>query len=149
MLGIRWLVCCAALWLGTGLVQAQSGLKPPSAKPRPAAKAGEESPGERAVEEIFRCLATGLPADWRRAWVVVTELESDGKERRFEGKFYYSLDAAGAKPATLAPCDAREAAQGVYRLNDFLEPEKRQWKVATLVFLREGGKFELKYDYAR
>jgi hypothetical protein len=130
-------------------VHAQTGLKPPQTNSKPAAMVEEESPGEKAVAEIFRCVAAGLPADWRRAWVVVTELESDGKERRFEGRFYYSLDAAGARPATLTPCDAREVAQGVYRLNDFLEPEKWQWKVATLVFTREDGKFELKYDYTR
>jgi hypothetical protein len=39
-------------------------------------------------------------------------------------------------------------AQNVYKLNDFLEPDKRQWKVATLTFTSE-GKFEIKYDYAK
>lgn len=136
--------------------QAQSAVKPPAAKSRskPAAAAQkkpaaeEENPGVKAVEKIFACVAEGLPSDWRRAWVVVTEIASDGGERSFEGKFYYSRDADGANPVDLAPCDARQTAEGVYALNDFLEPEKRQWKVATLIFLSD-GKFELKYDYTR
>jgi hypothetical protein len=155
---LRWLLCCTALGLAAGVVHAQTGLKPPATKSKPKAaakseqgptKAEEDSAGAEAVEKIFACLAAGLPPEWRRAWVVVTELEGDTKERRFEGKFYYSPDPRGAKPMELKPCDAREVAQGVYRLNDFLEPEKRQWKVATLTFTRDDGKFELKYDYAK
>jgi len=46
------------------------------------------------------------------------------------------------------PCDARDVAQRVYKLNDFLEPEKRLWKVATLTFTSD-GKFEIKYDYLK
>jgi len=135
---------------------AQAGLRPPAAatKPKAAAKAPkkpakeEDNAGVQAVEKIFACVAEGLPKDWRRAWVVVTELSSGDKERNFEGKFHYSLDASGASPAALVPCNARQVAEGVYALNDFLEPEKRQWKVATLVFTSD-GKFELKYDYAK
>lgn len=132
---------------------AQTGLKPP-AKPKAAAKAPqkaaaeEDNPGVRAVEKIFTCVAEGLPKDWRRAWVVVTELSSGDKERNFEGKFHYSLDASGANPVALVPCNARQVGEGVYALNDFLEPEQRQWKVATLVFTSD-GKFELKYDYTK
>jgi hypothetical protein len=142
----------AAFALG---VQAQSGLKAPSAKsgPKPAAAqkkpaAEEENPGVKEIRKIFACLAAGLPGEWRRAWVVLTEIASDGRERSFEGAFYYSLDPEGAKPEKLVPCNAREVGERVYALNEFLEPEKRHWKVATLVFLSE-GKFELKYDYAQ
>jgi hypothetical protein len=142
----------AAFALGA---QAQSGLKAPAAKSKPKAAAaqkkpaqGEEEPGVKEIRKIFDCLAASLPGEWRRAWVVVTEIASDGRERSFEGKFYYSLDPEGAKPANLVPCNAREVAEGVYALNEFLEPERRQWKVATLVFLSD-GKFELKYDYAQ
>jgi hypothetical protein len=129
-----------------------TGLKPPatSTPSKPAAKAAaeEDNPGVQAVQKIFGCVAEGLPKDWRRAWVVVTELSGDDKERNFEGKFFYSLDDAGAKPVALVPCDAREVAQGVYALNDYLEIEKRKWKVATLVFTTD-GKFEIKYDYKK
>jgi hypothetical protein len=129
-----------------------TGLKPPatSTPSKPAAKAAaeEDNPGVKAVEKIFGCVADGLPKEWRRAWVVVTELSGDDKERNFEGKFFYSLDDAGAKPVALVPCNAREVAQGVYKLNDYLEFEKRNWKVATLVFTTD-GKFEIKYDYTK
>jgi hypothetical protein len=133
-----------------------TGLKPPekSSKSKPAAKAAkkpaaeEDNPGVKAVEKIFGCVAKGLPKEWRRAWVVVTELSGDEKERSFEGKFFYSLDDAGAKPVALVPCDARQVAQGVYSLNDYLEYEKRSWKIATLVFTSD-GKFEIKYDYTK
>lgn len=152
----RGLLCCAALALATGLAQAQSAIKPPAAKskPKPAAAAKKpavedlQNEGVRAVEEIFACLAAGLPEDWRRAWVIVTELSGGDRERSFEAKFHYSLDAEGAHPADLVPCSAREAAMRVYALNEFLEPAQRRWKVATLTFTREGG-FELKYDYER
>ena len=135
-------------------VNAQLKSPAESAKPKPAAKAQkkpaaeEDNPGVRAVEKIFGCVAEGLPNEWRRAWVVVTELSGDDKERSFEGKFFYSLDAAGAMPVALVPCNAREVAESVYKLNDFLEYEKRSWKVATLIFTSE-GKFEIKYDYTK
>jgi hypothetical protein len=132
-----------------------TGLKPPqkSTSSKPAAKAKkpaaeEDNPGVKAVEKIFGCVAKGLPKEWRRAWVVVTELSGDDKERSFEGKFFYSLDDAGTKPLALVPCDARQVAQGVYSLNDYLEYDKRSWKIATLVFTSD-GKFEIKYDYTK
>ena len=127
---------------------AGTGLKPkPAAGAQKKPAAEEENAGAKAVEKIFGCVAEGLPKEWRRAWVIVTELEHGDKERKFEGEFFYSLDDAGKKPVVLKPCDARQVAEGVYRLNDFLEYEKRHWKVATLIFTSD-GKFELKYDYA-
>lgn len=154
MLGLQRIL--VALFASAFALSAHAQLKPPApgAKPKAAAKApqktakDEDNPGEQAVEKIFVCVAEGLPKDWRRAWIVVTELSGDARERNFEGKFHYSLDAAGANPAALVPCNARQVAEGVYALNDYLEPEKRQWKVATLVFTSD-GKFELKYDYAK
>ena len=146
-------ILAAGLALGA---HAQEGIKTPAAqtKPKAAAKAQkkpaveQDSPGVKEAEKIFACVETGLPEGWRRASVVVTELSGDDKERTFEGKFQYSLDAAGTNPVSLVPCDAREVAQRVYALNDFLEPEKRQWKVATLTFTSD-GKFEIKYDYVK
>ena len=150
-------IMLAALAGGLALgANAQGGLKPPADQSKPAAAAktqkkpatARDNPGVKAVEKIFACVAAGLPKGWRRAWVVVSELSGDDKERTFEGKFQYSLDAAGSDPVDLVPCDARDVAQRVYKLNDFLEPEKRQWKVATLTFTSD-GKFEIKYDYVK
>ena len=114
----------------------------------PGKSADDDNAGAEAVQKIFVCLSAGLPQEWRRAWVVVTEVESDGKERTFEGKFFYSLDPEGAKPLELKTCGAEEVGKRVYGLNAFLEFDKRNWKVATLVFSSE-GKFELKYDYPK
>jgi hypothetical protein len=144
---------CAALLVASAQAQmstdkpAGTGLKPKPAPGTEQRSASEENtPGVKAVEKIFGCVAKGLPKDWRRAWVIVTELSGNDKERKFEGKFLYSADASGANPQPLVPCDARQVAEGVYSLNEFLEYEKRQWKVATLMFTSE-GKFEIKYDY--
>lgn len=138
---------------------AKAATSPPKASVKPPAKKAEkpaaassrsaatsESDGERALQEIFACVAQGLPEGWQRAWVIVTELSGDGKERTFEGRFQVSMDAAGDKRWNFVPCNTRDVAERVYRLNDFLEPEKRGWKAATLQFMRD-GKFELKYDY--
>jgi hypothetical protein len=46
----------------------------------------------------------------------------------------------------LEPCDVTGPAKSVYGLNQYLEPEKRQWKRAILTF-RDDGKFDLKYEY--
>ncbi|HTN27161.1 MAG TPA: hypothetical protein VL180_05200 [Burkholderiales bacterium] len=153
---LRLIIGAACVALLIASAQAQTTQKPGGTglKPTPAAgaqkkpAAEEANAGVKAVEKIFSCVADGLPKEWRRAWVVVTELEQGDKERKFEGQFFYSLDDAGKTPVVLKPCDAREVAEGVYKLNDFLEYEKRQWKTATLIFTSD-GKFEIKYDYAK
>ncbi|MFY9314215.1 MAG: hypothetical protein WAO95_01495 [Burkholderiales bacterium] len=148
-------ILLAALAAGlAGSAHAQFGLRPPAANPapEPAAEAKQKSAAavetERveAVQRIFECVAAGLPREWRRAWAEIVETAADGKERSFEGKFYYLPEAEGAEPAALVPCSAREVAERVYALNYFLAPDRRRWKVATLVFTSD-GKFELKYDY--
>jgi hypothetical protein len=121
------LVACAAF--------AQAPLKAPE----------ESTPGVKAVEEIFACLAPGLTKDWRSATVEVIEIASTGNERQFEARYTFT-DASDATPRQFQPCDATSPAKRVHALNDFLEPEKRQWKRAILTFSSD-GKFELKYDY--
>ena len=155
MLIRAFIVCCACAFALTASAQtkteqpAGTGLKPkPAAAAQKKPAAEEENAGVKAVEKIFGCVAEGLPKEWRRAWVVVTELQQGDKERKFEGQFFYSLDDAGKQPVVLKPCDAREVAEGVYKLNDFLEYDKRQWKTATLIFMSD-GKFEIKYDYVK
>ena len=151
----RFIVACACAFALSANAQvktdkpAGTGIKPKPAAEAPKKPAPEEgNAGEKAVEKIFACVAAGLPKEWRRAWVIVTELEGGDKERKLEGKFLYSLDATGTNPQPLAPCDAKEVAQGVFMLNDFLEYDKRKWKVATLIFTSD-GKFEIKYDYTK
>jgi len=125
-----------------------TGLKPKPAAGAESKPAADPKAEELAVEKIFGCIATGLPQEWRRAWVVITELSGGEKDRKFEGKFEYSVDPAGKDPKPLVTCNAREVAEGVYKLNEFLQHDKRQWKTATLVFTSD-GKFEIKYDYVK
>jgi len=143
------LLAAASLALGGAPRPAGTGAAKAMTKPAAAQASAEQGGGEasaQAIERIFSCLAAGLPEDWQRAWVVLTEIAGGGRERSFEAKFYYSRHATGENPLALTPCDARTAGRAVYDLNEFLEPDKRQWKAATLVFLRE-GRFELRYDY--
>ncbi len=131
---------------------AQAQLKPPKEKPQAAAKAKAKPAAAKVdtkiIEQIFACLQPGLPQDWKKAWVVVTELASDGTTRKFEAQFFYATAMADDKGEPLKPCDAEAVAKDVYRLNDSLKPEQRQWKAARLVITSEGD-FELKYDYAK
>jgi hypothetical protein len=132
--------------------QAPTGLatKPAPQPAAPAAAAAatepEGSSAERVVQEIANCILAGAPQGWRTAGIEVNELDNDGKQRQFEARYFYT--AADGKPQELKPCDAREPAMNVYRLNSALAPDKRDWVKATLSFTSE-GKFELKYDYPK
>jgi hypothetical protein len=108
----------------------------------------QKQPEPKAIQEIFDCLAVGLPGDWKKAWVVVTEVADAGKERRFEGKFFFATSAADSGGKPLLPCSAEKVARGVYALSADLPAEQRRWKEATLSFTSE-GKFDLHYDYGK
>ncbi|MBK8065770.1 MAG: hypothetical protein IPK29_18555 [Betaproteobacteria bacterium] len=149
--GTRGLLLVALLAF-CGPVAAQ--LKLPAQKPAPSAPRQEARPAaepegssaEKVVQEIANCVLSGAPQGWRTAGVEVNELDNDGKERKFEAR-YFVVGADGVRK-DLVPCDAREPAMNVYRLNSALEPDKRDWIKATLSFSSE-GKFELKYDYPK
>lgn len=123
--------------LGSGL-GTQSAPKPPAEEKAPS--------GDTIVQDIANCMLAGLPPNWKIAQVEVTEIGRDGKQREFEAKYAYV--GADDKPVLYTPCDLREPALNVYKLNAALAPEKRNWIKATLVLSSE-GKFELQYDYAR
>jgi hypothetical protein len=145
-----------ALLLGVGAAQAQlkaptktqpreglgSGLASPAAPASPAPAAAPAAPAEKprsheeVVQDIANCILGALPADWKLAQIEVREIGRTERQRDFE-----------AFSATFVPCDPREPALNVYKLNAALEPAKRNWTRATLVLSKE-GKFELQYDYA-
>ncbi|MBI3374916.1 MAG: hypothetical protein HY017_24600 [Betaproteobacteria bacterium] len=130
----RALACLAMLFTSCFvLAQAQS----------PGSTPGD--PGTKTLEEIFACLATGLPKDWRTATVEVVEVANDGKAREFEARYTYTR-ASEPQPRRLKPCDETLPAKGVHAFNQFLEPEKRRW-IRALLTCHSDGKFELKYDY--
>lgn len=122
-----------------------SGLYAPAAPVTPPA--GAETPtAEAIIQEIAGCLVAGLPQDWTRAQIEVVEIGRDGKARDFEA--IYSYLGAEGKGARFSPCDPREPALNLYKLNGALSPEKRDWIKATMIFSKEGA-FELQYDYPK
>ncbi len=99
---------------------------------------------DAVVQEIADCVLAGLPNDWTMAQVDVREISRKDKQREFEA-IYSFLDGEG-KAGPFTPCDQKQPAMNVYKLNGALDPSKRNWVRATLVLSKE-GKFELQYDY--
>jgi hypothetical protein len=148
-------LCCGAavsMLLAAAGASGQEKVPPPGGTRPPAAKAASPaSPADEpadAIDRIFACVAQGLPEGWRRAWVTVTELSTKGDERVLEGHFQVSLEPRGDQRWDFVPCNARAVAEDVYHLNAYLSPEKRHWKIATLLFTND-GKYELRYEYAK
>jgi hypothetical protein len=108
----------------------------------------QKQPDPKIIQEIYDCLAVGLPAKWKKAWVVVTEVGESGTERQFEGKFFYALSAADKTGAPLLTCSAQQVAKGVVSLSANLPAEQRRWKGVTLTYTSD-GKFNLAYDYGQ
>jgi hypothetical protein len=130
--------------LGTGL-GAKRAPKPAAAEKKPAPETKPQTLDD-VVQEIANCVLAGLPADWKLAQIEVIEVGRDSRQREFEAKYSYSgIDGKGA---VFTPCDLREPARNVYKLNEALAPDKRNWSKATLVLSKE-GKFELQYDYTK
>ncbi len=103
----------------------------------------------KLVEQIVSCLAPGLPQDWKRTWVVVTDLEADSaKERKYDAKFYVTSAYGDSEGEPLVPCNAQEISRRITGLNEALPSDRRRWKSVRLVIDSE-GQFELTYDYAR
>lgn len=94
------------------------------------------------MEQIFSCFAPGLPAEWKRAWVVVSG--SGGAN----AKFYYSNTFRDDDGEEFVPCNAQEITRRVVGFDASLPVEKRGWRSARLVIDNEGA-YELKYDYAQ
>jgi|CXWL01.1.fsa_nt_gi hypothetical protein len=131
----------------TGLKVPKAGTKPPASSAQPPAASTDDAERAKIIERIFECLASGLPQDWWRAWAEFVEKdETAWNERSIEGRFFYLTNTERTKPQDLKSCDAKEVAELTYSLNQFLDPDKRRWKIARLEFGRDGS-FELKYDY--
>lgn len=108
----------------------------------------QKQPDPKAIQEIFDCLAVGLPKDWRKAWVVVAQIADTGKERRFESQSFYADSSGAMAGRPLATCGAEVVAKGVIALTADLPAEQRRWKQARLSYTSE-GKFDLTYDYGK
>jgi len=96
----------------------------------------------KAVEQIFSCLAPGLPQDWKRTWVTITA------DPAVAAKFYFTTSFREEDAEEFVPCNAQEITRRIVNLNGGLSAEQRRWKSARLMIDSE-GEFELKYDYAK
>jgi hypothetical protein len=107
---------------------------------RPSAPAAPKL-DDKFVERIFACLSPGLPSDWRRAWIVVTNVGGAGA-RKLESQFFYTTSRRDEDAESLVPCSAQDITERIAAL-----PAARQdWKSAKLLIDSE-GEFDLKYEY--
>jgi hypothetical protein len=113
-----------------------------AATPTPGAPVAIEM---KTIESIFTCLAPGLPQDWKRAWVEITDAGA-GKEK--VSKFFYSNLRSDTDGEPLVPCNAQELTRRVIGLNEKLPPERRAWSRALLV-IDSDGEYELSYEYPK
>ncbi|MDW8467674.1 MAG: hypothetical protein RML56_00400 [Burkholderiales bacterium] len=136
-----------AVVLALALCAASSFAQPRNGEP--SEKGGEETPQERIVARIFRCVAEGLPQDWKRAWIEIRELERTryATVRRYEASFRVATSEEDRTGEPLVPCGAEEIVEGVTELNAFLPEAQRRWTGATFAFFRD-GRFEVTYDYS-
>jgi len=113
------------------------------------AQQSPSQPESKELEEIFSCMSAGLPSNWKRTWVVVSEKMNESGSRTFEAAFFFSTSTDDMRGRPLEPCDTRRVAEAVYALNKYLPSfEQRQWKEAKLQF-GDDGSFNLTYDYTR
>jgi hypothetical protein len=125
---------------------------PPAAKPVPErrevaaaapAPAGPPRLDAKMVEQIFTCLAPGLPSEWKRTWVVVSNAAG-----ATTAKFFYSITLRDEDAEELVPCNAQEITRRIASLTPALPQDRQNWTSARLLIDNEGA-FALKYDYAR
>ena len=95
------------------------------------------------MEQIFSCLAPGLPPDWKRTWVVVSNAGGAAT-----AKFYYAVTLREEDGEELVPCNAQEITRRITGLTAALPVDQRNWASARLSIDSEGA-YALKYDYAK
>ncbi len=87
----------------------------------------------KAVEQIFSCLAPGLPAEWRRAWVEVSNAGGTPT-----GKFYFTTSLRREDGEEFTPCSAPEVARRIASLSDASSAGGRNWRLARLSISSDG-----------
>ena len=109
----------------------------------PAAASAAPKLDPIVVEQIFSCLAPGLPADWKKTWVIVSHAET-----AVTAKFYYTTSLREEDGEELVPCNAQEITRRITGMTAALPVDQQRWKSARLSIDNEGA-FALKYDYAK
>jgi hypothetical protein len=137
-------------------IQAQDAQKPeakPAAEAKqepgaPAAPRPGDPPDPKIIEDFMSCLAVGLTEDWKKTWFVIRETGRDktGKERSYEGNFFYATDDNDRKGKRLSICGPDKILEGVGKMNGYLPANQQRWSGATFSFYRD-GRFEVAYDF--
>jgi len=109
----------------------------------PAAPAPIEA---KLIESVFNCLSPGLPPDWKRAWVEITD-QGGGKEKNSKFRVSNVRDVAD-EGEPLVPCNAQALTGSIVGLNNKLPPDRRAWTRALLV-IDSDGEYELTYEYGK
>ena len=86
------------------------------------------------MEQIFSCLAPGLPSDWKRTWVVVTNTGAE-----LTGKFYFISSYRDQDAEEFTPCNAQEVMRRVASVSE------GRWRTSRLAIDSEGA-YELKTE---
>lgn len=113
-----------------------------------SARAPGQPPDPRILEEIFACLAQGLPQDRKKAWFVMEEMGRgvDTANREFEANCFYATSMDDARGSPLTPCGAERMLEGVSALNGYLPERQRRGTGAAFSFTSE-GRYDVKCDY--
>lgn len=137
-----WLALLAGVLLALPVL-AQTPPKPE------AAQEASTGPDPKIFDDIMSCLAEGLPADWKRAWFIVSEVGRDERSatRSFEANFFYATDATDTTGKRLRTCGPQRIVENIRALNAHLPDDQQRWTGATFVFMND-GKFQVTYDYS-
>ena len=100
----------------------------------------------RAVTEIARCMAQGLPENWVSAQMVV-ELAHPG-ESTGAVRYLVARKDAEEKLEPFTPCDTDLPASILVGLRGVQPAERQGWTSARLVVARDGS-FRLNYEFPK
>ena len=105
----------------------------------PSAASASPKLDAKTVEQIFSCLSPGLPAEWRRAWVEVSN--AGGAPT---GKFYFTTSLRREDGEEFTPCNAQEVARRIANLSE-AGAQGGNWRSARLLIDSEGA-YELNVE---
>ncbi|HEX9184018.1 MAG TPA: hypothetical protein VF876_12240 [Burkholderiales bacterium] len=108
----------------------------------------QQKPDPKLIQEIYDCLAVGLPKDWKKAWMTVTQVGGTTAQVEFEGRFFYATSPTDTAGKPLSTCGAKNIAQSVAALRAGQAADQRGWKGLKLTFSSD-GKFDLYFDYGK
>ena len=95
-----------------------------------------------AVSEVAQCLATGLPAQWKRLQVVI-ELKKPMAET---GGVLYLVTLPDDRIEPFQPCDPRLPPVKLVDLRE-VQPEKDRGWTKLILTMQPDASFDLKYEY--